>query len=108
MKFKVQSTYNQKDTVSKTIDGRMTIKHNVAYRCERVLVAIVGKGTDGIALNQLVEVINKRLKSSYTRNDIRYAVSRLLKQQLISSDAGKYCANSKALEQWKKEPTEWV
>ena len=108
MKFKQRTSYNIKDTVSKMINGRMVVQHNVAYRCERVLVAIASKGTEGICMKALVDMVNNRVHANYTQSDIQYAVRRLCNEKLVSNEDGVYCAHPKAIERWSKEPTEWV
>jgi len=108
MKFRKGTSFNTHDS-SVTVAERIYVSNGVKRRCELALRGIIRHGSKGIALVDLTAHINTRLNCLYSESDIRYAVGRLIKADLVVSTAkDTYRASPAAMDAWKAIPKEMV
>lgn len=91
MRFRTTTTFNSHDTkIRQTDSGRVLVDQSrgVSARCELILNALLRFGPNGATAEMLAEHLNKRLKTNYSKNDLSYAMDRLVKEGLIKVSRG--------------------
>lgn len=103
--FKSRVSFNTHDSSTSTADGRITVELNAQKRCKLALFKLA-QHSKGLTASQLQEELKRY--PNYTCSDIRYALMKLAKANIIKKVQHVYIADKRSLAAWDEVEHIWV